>query len=443
MKTWHDLVTASLIGTERSVVPAVGIPGLPPAADATGDPAAVLLDRAALLTAARRAGRRPGRAEPLPPCEQDPRPAVGPAAARRLARLLGREHPDLLTEWLTAVAARDLRIPSQLLPALLDRARRGWPADPGLPRLVTETGGPRATWLAGFNPDWAFAAAPGLAGDDAWRLGDVSQRRGHLASLLATDPDAARHLVRDGWDRAGPRDRVMFLSVLADGIGPADEPLLEAALGDRAEDVRRWAAYLLAALPGSALGQRMAGRALCYVRIENDAGGPRLAVTPPAECDASMRHDGIAPSPPRRVAAGRGQPSDRTRLLLEVVARTPLGTWTDRFGLAAEQVVSARSGEWTSTLFTGWSQAAVAQRDRNWMAPLLRRAIAGLRLRTPAELEALRLLARRADPSLGAPGALPRPELDAPPGVRGAIAVLRFRYDMLKELDDDDNHVRA
>jgi hypothetical protein len=436
VKTWHDLVTASLIGTERSVVPAAAIPGLPPAADDTGDPAAVLLDRAALLTAARRAGRRPGRAEPLPLCEPDPRPAVGRAAARRLARLLSREHPDLLTEWLAAAVARDLRIPPQLLPALLDRAQRGWPADPGLPRLVAGAGGPRATWLAGLNPDWAFAAAPGLAGDDAWRLGDAGQRRSYLASLLATDPDAARHLVRDGWDRAGPRDRVMFLSVLADGLGPVDEPLLEAALGDRAEDVRRWAAYLLAALPSSALGQRMAERALRYVRADNDAGGPRLAITPPAECDASMLHDGIAPSPAR----GRGQPSDRTRLLLEVVARTPLRTWTDRFGLTAEQVVSARSGDWASTLFTGWSQAAVAQRDRNWMTPLLRRAITGLRLRTPAELEALRLLARRADPSLGAPGALPRPELSAPPGVQGAIAVLRFRYEMLKELDDDDDH---
>jgi hypothetical protein len=77
------------------------------------------------------------------------------------------------------------------------------------------------------------------------------------------------------------------------------------------------------------------------------------------------------------------------------------------------------------------------------MTPLLRRAITGLRLRTAAELEALRQLARRADPALGAPGAFPRPELNAPPGVQGAIWVLRFRYDMLKELDDDHDHLCA
>jgi hypothetical protein len=439
VSTWHDLVTASLIGTERSAVPAVALPGLPPLVDDAGDSAAVLLDRAALLTAARRAGRRPDRAEPLPVCEPDLRPAVGPAAGRRLVRLLSGDHPDLLAEWLTAVAARDLRIPPQLLPALLDRARRGGSADPGLPRLLAKAGGPRARWLAGLNPDWAFAAAPALAGDDAWRLGDASQRRDYLASLLATDPHAARDLVRDGWDRAGPRERVMFLSVLAGRLGPADEPLLEAALDDRAEDVRRWAAYLLASLPGSALGQRMAERALRHVRIEHGARGPRLALTRPADCDASMRHDGITPGPAR----GRGQPSDRTRLLLEVVARTPLRTWTDGFGLAAAQLVSVRSDGWAATLFTGWSQAAVAQGDREWMSALLSRAITGPRPSTPAELGALRLLARRADPALGAPGALPQPEPGAPPGVKGAISVLRFRYEMLKELDDDYDHLRA
>jgi len=39
LNSWHDLVTASLIGTERAVVPAVAIPGLPPAEADPGDPA--------------------------------------------------------------------------------------------------------------------------------------------------------------------------------------------------------------------------------------------------------------------------------------------------------------------------------------------------------------------------------------------------------------------
>ena len=81
---------------------------------------------------------------------------MSPAAADRLARMLTGEYPGLLAEWLTAAVARGLRPPPQFLPALLDRARRDGPGGSGLMRLVTEAGGPRARWLAGLNPDWAF-----------------------------------------------------------------------------------------------------------------------------------------------------------------------------------------------------------------------------------------------------------------------------------------------
>jgi Family of unknown function (DUF5691) len=436
---WRDLVTASLIGTERAVVPAIGIPGLPPAEGDTGDPAADLLDRAALLTAARRAGRRPDHAQPLPACEPDPRPAASAAAARRLARMLGGQHPDLLTEWLTAAAARGLRPPPRLLPALLDRARRVPAADSRLPRLVAEQGGPLARWLAGLNPDWDFVPAQTLPGDDAWRLGDAGQRRGYLTSLLASDPDRARNLVAAGWDAAGPGERAMFLSVLADGLGPADEPLLEAALDDRADDVHGVAAYLLARLPGSALGQRMAERARRCLRLEHGDRGPRLVIIPPTECDASMRRDGIMPGP----APGPSPPAGPTRLLLEIVARTPLRTWTDESGLTAAQIVTVPAGHRVPVLFTGWSRAAIAQRNQDWAAALINRALTGPvppASRPPfsaAETEALRQLARRADPALGAPGALAEPGTDAPPVVRDVLTVLRFRYNMLRELDDD------
>jgi hypothetical protein len=382
VSTWQDLVTASLIGTERAVVPAVRIPGCPGLDDAVAgsapsDPAEELLDRAALLTAARRAGRVPDHAEPQPAAGPDPRPAVSQAAGRRLARILAGEHLGLLDEWLTAAVTRGLRPPDQLLPALLDLARRASRTDSELRRLVVTSGGSRALWLAGLNPDWTFVA------------------------------EAA------SWAAAGAGERVMFLSVLAAGpkaLSLADEPLLEAALG-----------------------QRMADRALRSLRIERGIRGTRLAVSPPAECDASMRRDGIAPGP----AAGRSQLADRTRLMLEVIARTPLRTWTHAFAMEPATIVTVRSGDWAPVLYTGWARAAIAQRDQDWMTALIVEAVTGRPPGAPVENEALSQLARRADPALGAPDALAGPEPGAPAAVRDAIGVLRFRYEMGKELDDD------
>jgi len=232
-------------------------------------------------------------------------------------------------------------------------------------------------------------AAPDLAGDAAWRLGGRAQRRA--------------------------------------------EPLLEGVLDDPAVPARSCAADLLARQPGSALGQRMAERALRCVRLEHSERGPHLVITPPAGCDASMRRDGITPGP----AAGPALGPERARLLREVVTRTPLRTWTDAFGLTAAQVVALRSGTWTPVLFTGWARAAIAQRDHEWTAALIGHALAGRLPGTAAEIQALGQLARRADPVLGVPDTLPELWRDAPPVVGAALGVLRFRYDMLKELDHD------
>jgi len=486
VSTWQDLVTASLIGTERAEVPATGIPGWP-AGEALGqdgraghtasqdglsgqdglswDPAALLLDQAALLTVARRAGRTADEAEPLAAAGPDPRPVASPAAGERLARILRGDHPDLLAEWLRAAAARGLRAPAQVLPALLDRCRRAGPADPGLRRLVADAGGTRARWLAGLNPDWkwladlspdpAARAADAGTGEepgqratgarqpgDAWRLGDIGQRRGYLAALRAGDPGAARDLIAASWAAASASERVMFLRVLANepglvpdqpGLVAEDEPLLEAALDDRADDVHGWAGYLLATLPGSALGARMAARALRSVTVQAGTQGSYLVVRPPAGYDPALRRDGISPGP----AAGRTSLAEPTRLVLEIVARTPLRTWADAFKMAPSAIVALRSGTWAPVLFTGWSRAAIAQRDQEWMAGLINEAVSGRPPGTSSENEALSQLARRADPALGGPGGVPGPEPGVPAAVRNAITVLRFRYDMLKELDDD------
>jgi hypothetical protein len=49
---------------------------------------------------------------------------------------------------------------------------------------------------------------------------------------------------------------------------------------------------------------------------------------------------------------------------------------------------------------------------------------------------AIRLAGLWADPALGAPGALADFPPEAPNVLHNMLAVLRFRYEMLKELDD-------
>ena len=164
MTSWQALLTAALIGSERSVVPALP-PGFPaPAEASTADPAAGLLDRAALLTIARRAGCLTGSATPPAVAPGDPRPAVTEAAAQRLDRILAGDPAtgggagggsELLTEWLSAVVTRGLRPPAQFLPALLQKARQATADDAGLRGLIAVAGGPRGLWLAGLNPAWA------------------------------------------------------------------------------------------------------------------------------------------------------------------------------------------------------------------------------------------------------------------------------------------------
>jgi len=119
------------------------------------------------------------------------------------------------------------------------------------------------------------------------------------------------------------------------------------------------------------------------------------------------------------------------------MARTPLRTWTDAFGLSAAQIVTLPAGDWAPVLFTAWARAAIAQRDREWTAALIGRALTGGLRATAAEIQALDHLARRADPALGAPDTLPEPPPDAPPVVGAALSLLRFRYEMLRELNDE------
>jgi hypothetical protein len=167
---WDALVSTAVVGTDRRMPPTPE-PGWQPWAAAT-DPAVALLDRAAAVVIARRAGARPA-APPqgaLPPAPLDGRPWCPPACAVRLQRILGGQHEVLLPEWLERCQRAGVQLPWVSLPTLLLRGRRHSQLD----LVVRQMAAGRAEWLADVLPELGVpvrpaAVAPASAGTtDAW-----------------------------------------------------------------------------------------------------------------------------------------------------------------------------------------------------------------------------------------------------------------------------------
>ncbi|MBX6382587.1 MAG: hypothetical protein IRZ07_06370, partial [Microbispora sp.] len=337
---WEELLSIALVGADRR--------GVPPES---------LLEQAAEQVVRMRAGRRPGRGRPPAPAAAETLPLVSAAAADRLARMLAGEQSRLLTEWLETAAARRVRVPAELIPGLLDLGVR----DRSIRAYLGAVTGARGRWLAGLNAAWAYLLEePGHAPPgEVWELGASGDRRAFLAGLRRRDPAAARELLERGWDAETPEDRVAFVTILADGLGMADEPFLEAALDDRRREVRQAAADLLTRLPHSRLACRMTARARRLVT----RNGPGLRAEPPEGCDATMERDGVRARPP----AGM---DTRGWWLQQVVAHTPLSFWPGHLGMPPDEIAAARIGDWAREVRLGWTRAAILQRDATWARAL-------------------------------------------------------------------------
>jgi Family of unknown function (DUF5691) len=396
---YDDLVIAATVGVDRRPLPLDSLAG-PAAVHAgvldPGDPAAALLDAAALLTSARRAGVLAGAAGDVAAAAPDTAPELSRNASAVLGYALRGKDPGLLADLLTAAAEAGFRAAAPMLPALLDAAAR----DRSLRPAVSAVLGARGRWLAAHRTDWqrvtdaagpvlpggrvspgdpvlpsgpgspadpAFPGSPVVSDDPAvWATGRRSERRPWLAALRQRDPDEARELLAAGWSRETGDDREELLQILAIRLSAADEPFLEAALDDRKSSVRQVAARLLAGMPDSAFARRAISRGTAALRVERQALRRRLAVALPEPGDDTAARDGISAVSPSPVIGARAW------LLTQVIAAVPLPEWTTRLGLRADALAALPvHGGFYLDLHAGWRIAAVEQRDASWAAALL------------------------------------------------------------------------
>lgn len=349
MRGWDGLVSSALLGTERR--PA-HFDELPEAIrEQVGDGG--LLDAAALATVYQRAGRKPLEGlEPLPQASGEDKPLPRKAAVRRLAAMLGGFQTAALGEWLRAADARGWGVPPEHLPALADYARGRSEYRP----LVVKAAGRRASWLADLNPEWRFLheAVADSNNVEIWTHGNAIQRRSWFRELRRHDPAAALEALREVWPAEVAATRVEFLTLLTSESSLADEEFLEAALDDRSKEVRRSAATLLARLPGSQYGERMAARVWSHLTVSQGV----LAVTLPSRVDESMLRDGIDPQPQEGIGK-------RAWWFRQLLAAAPLAT------SEPEYVRMPVEGCAPEVLQVAWAEAAVRERNAEWARTLL------------------------------------------------------------------------
>jgi len=388
---WAALRATAFVGTARRPVPEpLVLAGTRPAGpgpvpdEATGAPtdvaadrvhhaaAAELLDAAAIVASARRAGRRPATgAEPPEAAPADPVPPAPLAAGQLLALLVQGNvdvHPvdSLLADWFDACARAGRRLPTRAVVGVLDRATVSRHLRPA----VAAVAGERARWLAGINPAWSWlvgeatALAPDPVDVEGWALLTDAQRLIVVRARRRDDPDGALALVRSTWSNDPASVRAAHLTVLADGRSAGDEELLEAALDDRARSVREAALRVLDGRGESARAERIAARLAPLVSVAGTRRHRRLAVEWPdgLEPDEAAVRDGLGAPP-----AGR---SARGWWLRRLAAGAPLPLWTDLAGDDPAGVVELVDDE---DVLAGLADAVIARRDGSWAGPLFRR----------------------------------------------------------------------
>jgi hypothetical protein len=371
--SYDDIVATATVGLNQRPLALTSLAGPAGAHTAVldaADPAAALLDAAALLTAARRAGPLTATAAAVPAAAApDTAPELSPVACSVITVALA--DPAWLADLLTATAAAGFRAAPPLLPALLDWAARARSLRPAVAGVLGE----RGRWLAGHRTDWQLAAGADSVGADSvivsedpavWQTGSRAERRSWLAALRRRDPAAARDLLAAGWSGETGDVRAELLKVLTAGLSAADEAFLEVVLDDRKSSVRQVAAGLLAAIPSSAFNARAVGRAAGALRVERRALRRWLVVTLPGSYDMAALRDEISPAPPSAAIGARAW------LLTQFIAAMPLGEWTARLGLDPASLVEMPvQGGFRTDVHAGWRLAATRQADAAWAALLL------------------------------------------------------------------------
>ncbi len=394
--SWTPLLPMAMVGTDRQGSNLPVWPGdvgevIAQAMSASSDAATGVLRAAAVLAACDLAGAQGSPwLEPLPaPAPDELLPALTDGTLLTgVAWALHDGPPRLQHEVCIALARARWRLPSALLPQLLELGRRSVALRPRILPVLGE----RGLWLAAQRDDWRYAAgvSGGTVDESRWIDGSFEQRREFLQLERAADPRAARERLARSLVELPHKERAELVGVLAHGLSLDDEAMLDTLRADRSREVRQAALDLLLRLQQGAHTQRAIARIDALLTHERVLLRKRWLIDAPTAAATDWKADNVDAARPKNEPLG-----ERGWWLYQLVRQVPLAWWTDRTGMdAAELRQWANGTDWSEALLRGWRDVLFAAPDDAWCEAFLNQPQDTLR-HDPAGILALLPLAAR------------------------------------------------
>jgi hypothetical protein len=330
MQLWEKILQLALLGSERTHLDPFVEESLRQYRIDPEDPLAqVILSGAAALHQVRRlrlSSRPYDHPLPEPLQEEDAPGDLSPISLQHLKHILSGRFRRALPEYVQLLVERQLLLPPEFLPDLLDDCLQ----DSELWREVQPLLGRRAAWLIPQHPQWRTLAPQGEVA--RWPEAGFEERQLIFGSLREQAPQEALELLTTVWDNLSYRHKGAYLELLEKGISPNDEAFLERARQDNRKEVRLKAANLLATIPESALIGRIFAELIPLFSF--DPVRERLEVILPKDIPDATAQDGIRPGVKKGKHGGL-----KTDWLFECVSRIPATYWMQHFDWTREALI--------------------------------------------------------------------------------------------------------
>lgn len=301
--------------------------------------------------------------------DQEQWPYCSAQANDVLKAVLAEDLPKFVELWLSNCRTGQQLVRPEMVPTLLDLARKR----KELRNLIAPVVGKRGEWLASLIDEWNFLSNEPADVTVTWENGTLDERKEALREYRLQKPVEALALLQSTWATEGANEKAAFLEILQHNCSATDLPWLE-GLKEKGQKVNGALAELLSLIPTSSLiGEyRKALESVVTVSVGKSLLGILSKNTLHVSDDVSFP-ESIFKSGIEKLSSDK-KVTDHQYIVAQLLMRCPPAFLQEHLKLAVPEIVELFKKEKQGYYLNALAHSSTRFKDAPWAKVLLDQA---------------------------------------------------------------------